>query len=254
MRAGLGHGSHQRLGGEVAVQQHDHALAQTAEQARCICRLAVSGRAEHRVDDRASAAGHQHQQPQGRISQTAVVAAVLGELGQVRRAVGHRHGRAVDAQTSSPRHHTPAVPMPAAGPRSRSNSQRSGSVPTRRRACASAPPVGSVTVSPSRPAVSRCHTCRQPSPGNRHPASSRYTTTPGRQIPNPCLHPARLRQRFVDHLERDKPGQLAQMAGRESSRSNYNLTRNDRLGTQRSSRRTVILGDTVLAGAPSPCG
>src|SRR5262249_15485963 len=76
---------------------------------------------------------------------------------------------------------------------------------------------------------------------------------PGRQVPHPLLHPARLRQRLVDHLERDDPGQLAQMAGRERPGGNNNFTRNDRLGTQRSSRRTVIFVDTVLAGAPSRC-
>lgn len=102
VRAGLGHGAHQRLGGEVPVQQHDHALAHAVEQARCIRRLAVGGRAEHRVDDRAGAAGHQHEQPQRRISRTTVVAAVLGERGQIRRAVGHRHGRAVDRADRQP--------------------------------------------------------------------------------------------------------------------------------------------------------
>jgi hypothetical protein len=48
------------------------------------------------------AAGDQHQQPQGRISRTAVVAAVLGEGGQIRRAVGHSHGRAVDRTDQRP--------------------------------------------------------------------------------------------------------------------------------------------------------
>lgn len=77
------------------------------------------------------------------------------------------------AQTSSPCHHTPAVLMPAAGPRSRSKSHRSGAGPTLLRAWTSAPPVGVAAGIPVRPVVRRCHTCGQPSAGNRAPASSR---------------------------------------------------------------------------------
>ncbi len=170
VRAGLGHGAHQRLGGEVPVQQHDHALAHAVEQARCIRRLAVGGRAEHRVDDRAGAAGHQHEQPQRRISRTTVVAAVLGERGQIRRAVGHRHGRAVDRADRQP-------------------------FQARRQPLPHLPPA---------------------QPGEQTPGQQQIHHHPGRQIPHPFLHPARLRQRLIDHIERDKPGQLAQMAGRES--------------------------------------
>ena len=43
------------------------------------------------------------------------------------------------AHTSSPRHHVPRSRESTAGPRSRSNKNRSGATPTRRRACASGP-------------------------------------------------------------------------------------------------------------------
>ncbi|GAA3215417.1 hypothetical protein GCM10020216_088360 [Nonomuraea helvata] len=94
------------------------------------------------------------------------------------------------AQTRHPRHHTPGVAIPAAGPRSSSHSHRTGSTPTRRRACTSALAVGTATFSPVSPAVSLCHTCRQPSSGNKHPASSRYTTTrEGRSRTRVCVLP-----------------------------------------------------------------
>ena len=48
--------------------------------------------------------------------------------------------------------------IPAAGPRSRSNSARSGATPTRRRAWASPPALGTATSSPYRPAIIRAHT------------------------------------------------------------------------------------------------
>nr|WP_233213569.1 hypothetical protein [Mycobacterium sp. QGD 101] len=58
------------------------------------------------------------------------------------------------AHTSRTRHRA----APAAGPRTRSNSSRSGLTPMRRRACANADDTGSATSIPSRPAVIRAHT------------------------------------------------------------------------------------------------
>src|SRR6266704_2562779 len=77
---------------EVAVQQHDHAGLEAAQQPTGIAWLAAAGGAKGRVDDRAGAAGHQGQQPQQRIPRAAVVAGLLGEPAQVGRGVGHADG------------------------------------------------------------------------------------------------------------------------------------------------------------------
>jgi hypothetical protein len=65
------------------------------------------------------------------------------------------------AQTNRPRHHTPAVAGPAAGPRSRSNNARRGADPTRRRACDNADALGIGNPgepAASSPAIMRAHT------------------------------------------------------------------------------------------------
>ena len=64
------------------------------------------------------------------------------------------------AHTSSPCQRTGPAVIAVAGPRSRSNSHRSGVAPSRARACHNALSPGLATGRLPRPAVSLCHTCR----------------------------------------------------------------------------------------------
>ncbi|GAA4847635.1 hypothetical protein GCM10023235_25530 [Kitasatospora terrestris] len=66
-------------------------------------------------------------------------------------------------------------------------------------------------------------------PREQGPGQQRVHHHSRRQVPDPGLHSAGLRQRLVDHLERHDPGQLAEMAGRERPCGNHNLARDDRL-------------------------
>ena len=59
----------------------------------------------------------------------------------------------IRAAGPGPRQRSPATPGTAAGPRSRSNSARSGAAPSRRRAWVSAAVLGWATARPSRPAT-----------------------------------------------------------------------------------------------------
>jgi site-specific DNA recombinase len=105
----FGAGDRRDQGGcrEVAVQQHDHACPQAAQQARCVGGLPARSGAEDRVDEGAGTARHQRQQAGLGIAGAAVVAAPLGEPGQVRRAVWHGQGGAIDRA-----HQQPAPPRP----------------------------------------------------------------------------------------------------------------------------------------------
>jgi hypothetical protein len=140
------------------------------------------------------------------------------------------------AQTSSPRQRTPAVPPgTAAGPRSRSNSVRSGAAPSRRRAWVSAAAVGRrrQPVQPGRQPVPDLHIAKL---GEQAPGQQQADHDPGRQVPDPGLHPARLGQHRIDHLERHLLGQLTQMTRREPPWCHPDHARNDRLIQQRGSR------------------
>ena len=64
------------------------------------------------------------------------------------------------AHTSSPCQRTDPAVTAVAGPRSRSNSHRSGAAPSRARACHNALSPGLATGSAPSPAVSLCQTCR----------------------------------------------------------------------------------------------
>jgi hypothetical protein len=54
--------------------------------------------------------------------------------------------------------------------------------------------------------------------GEQTPGQNQVDHHPGRQQPLTLLNPAGRGQDRVDHVERDEPGQLAEMTGREDAR------------------------------------
>lgn len=84
--------------------------------------------------------------------------------------------------------------------------------------------------------------------GGKHQADHH----PGRQVADPPLHPARLGQRRIHHLEQHQPRQLTEVTRREPAPRRHHGAGNDRLDTQRSSCPSAILVDAVLAGTPLP--
>jgi site-specific DNA recombinase len=101
--AGGGDLVNQAGNGEVAVGQQQHSRPQAAEQAWRIAELAGAVGAEHSAEDGARAAGHHGYQPQHRVPRAAMGAGLPPIAAQVRRAVRHEHGGAIDrAHQQSP--------------------------------------------------------------------------------------------------------------------------------------------------------
>ena len=198
----------QGAGGEVAVGQHDHARPQAAQQRRSVGGLPAGGRAEHRVDEGAGAAGHQRQQPDLGVAGAAVVARVLGEPGQVRRAVGHRQDGAVDRA-----HQQPVPPCPALARGSGRAAQQIKQEP-QRRGPDPAPRLGQRPRGrcrrrdTSQPSGELAPHPRIPQLREQAPGQQQVDHHPRRQGPYPPLHAARLSQRLIHHLKRHQLGQF----------------------------------------------
>jgi hypothetical protein len=127
-----------------------------------------------------------------------------------------------------------------------SNNARNGFTPTRARALVNAASLGSATSRPSSPATRRRHTCPYPNSANRHPASSRYTTTrEGRSRTHRCTVPV-----SASTASTISNGTCwvnsPTCPRREPTRSHRNHTANGRLSQRRGSRFRGCLGVTNL--------
>ena len=223
---------------------------QAAEQARGVGGLAGRDGAEHGVDHGAGAAADQGQQPQHRVAGGAVRAAALpGVDGQVRLAVRNGHDRAVDrADQQSP------PPRPArtrAAQQEEQLAQRSRAKPPPRLGHR-----GRGRDRHGQPAQPRGH----PLPdlaiaqlGEQTPGQQQVNHDTGRQDPHPALHPARLLQHRIDHLERHLLRQLAQVTRREPASGHRHGTGNDRLiHGEAPGDEAVFGGQTSLTGVSLP--
>ena len=229
-------------GGEVAVGEQQHALVEAAQKLWCIVGFAHAQGAEDGVEYGAGAACDHGQHPQHRIPRRAVAAAGPAERGQVRRGVGGEHRRAVDRayQQATPSRRTGggAADQVEQLPQRFDTDAATGLRQRRGHR------IGDVD-----PVQARGH----PSPhlavaelGEQRRRQQQVHHHPRRQRPDPGLHrPGRFQHR-IDHLERDDLGQLAEVTGREPTRSNHHRATNDRLNRQRNSQVKGRLARTPI--------
>ena len=112
------------------------------------------------------------------------------------------------AHTSSPPQRTGPAVTAVAGPRSRSNSHRSGAAPSRARACHNALSPGLATGRLAQPSDQLVPHLPVTHLSEQAP-SQQVDHHPRRQHPDPGLRRASGRQRLIDHLKRHDLGELA---------------------------------------------
>ncbi len=214
------------------VHDQQHGRVQQRQQLQGLPGLPAGRRAEDRPQQRPGARLHQRHQRQGGVAGLAVARVLLARPFPVRRRVGHPDGlaavegdRPVAAEHDRGRPRLTQRPGQDPGqPLHRPGPDPAAQVPQRLRRRVR---------DPGHPQPRRQLPPDPQVAGLREQAhrQQEIQPAPGRQQPDPPLQPAFLLQHGIGQLERDDPGQLAQVTGSEHARGNGDHRHDRRHGT-----------------------